>query len=451
MEFYKKPNLLIVLIISLLLNGCSKSDDIPPTISVFITNIEASSNDQVRISWDLERSTNVIITSFEIKRKHLDEKDNLTFQSIGNIPSNDSSFVDMNPPYSPEITYSIRIGYYVDQILTQGQSPEIFFIECEPKAYNRNILTFSKVPLQVEMDPNKNGIIHILDTSINDNKLVKYNSTTNSIEKTVLLGDGFDYNVVFRIVDNKYIYVTDSKGNFNKIDKETYTIEDTFKVEINEKLTSFSIDKSRIYYHDKYVLKYFDLSTRLSVNLGWGYFPRIYAYTIKDNHQLFLDRHYANVTEISVNNCPDKDNCWPEIKYTTNANSSNQPHFDPFLINWNETKDKFISSYYGDVTELETLTKKASLKSITGENYFKAVFSTDGKLYAAVQGKKLIQVFNKSYELIESIKTKLYPVFPIISPNGKLKIFGTYQPAQYSGYYYGFEFNFNGKCAIEDL
>ena len=77
------------------------------------------------------------------------------------------------------------------------------------------------------------------------------------------------------------------------------------------------------------------------------------------------------------------------------------------------------------------------------------VFDDEGKIYATVQGKKLIHVFNTNYELIDSIETKLFPLFPLITKEG-LQCIGSYTSIGYYGYYYGFEFNFNrNKCAIE--
>ena len=75
-------------------------------------------------------------------------------------------------------------------------------------------------------------------------------------------------------------------------------------------------------------------------------------------------------------------------------------------------------------------------------------YNDNGHIYASVQGEKLIQVFNSNYELVDSIQTKLYPLFPMPYSNG-LHSIGSYNPVDYWGYYYGYEFNFNQRCAIE--
>jgi hypothetical protein len=168
--------------------------------------------------------------------------------------------------------------------------------------------------------------------------------------------------------------------------------------------------------------------------------------TIAPNKILFES---TSVVEISPTNCPDGSNCSPVTLYSYNNTSNQDLHIDPYLFSWNADNTKFVTSYHADIVNINDLTKEASLKDITGKNYFQVTFSPDGNLYATVQGEKLIHVFNNNYELIDTITTKLYPLFPLITDSG-LQVIGAYNAIQYSGYYYGHEFNFNNnKCAIE--
>ena len=92
--------------------------------------------------------------------------------------------------------------------------------------------------------------------------------------------------------------------------------------------------------------------------------------------------------------------------------------------------------------------QEIKLSDITGKKYFQFVFDNDNNIYATVQNEKKIHKFNSSYELIEVIDTKLYPLFPMLTSNG-LKVIGGYEPVTYYSFGYGYSFNFNVKCAIE--
>ncbi len=444
MIFYKEIRIILLIFIGFFFSSCSSENDvIEPFLNITIKNFETSYN-EVKFDWEIENSSNIIIRDLIIIKKTQNQDGLETSNIIANLPTNQTSFIDNDIPYFSNISYFIKMSYYEDKILKENEFKEIVFVESEIETFSRDIIFFETAPFQVMKDPLKDNVFHFIDR-LRTAELKSYDFNLKKISNNVSLSDNYNHNVVFKLI-NDVFYISDDKGNFKLIDKNSYEIKNEFSVEINERLRSFAVDGDRIYYHDDDVLKFYDLVENKSVNVRWGYFPDKYMETLSQNKLLFGG---TKVVEISPSNCPDANNCWPNILYSYNYLSGKDIHIDPFIFSWNNGKTKFISSYFGDIINVSDLSKEASLKEITGENYFQAVFDNEGKIYATVQGKKLIHIFNTDYELIDSIETKLYPLFPLITNEG-LQCIGSYVSIGYYGYYYGFEFNFNrNKCAIE--
>jgi len=446
---YCKLYRLLSLIFLLIITSCDNSKDEDEdnfTVSLEIHHFDTSYS-LVEIEWKLERSDNVIVQDLLVYRTIVSDNEYTSPKLIANLPSNEISFTDNDVPYESDITYTVKINYRIDKKLSDGEYYETLVLEAKPQLFSRDLVKFNKVPLQVKKDPVYNSIFHILDKS-GTSQLLKYNSNLNLLSTIGLFEESLYLNNVFHIINNEYLYVGNTKGEIIVVDINNYTIKDNYQLDIVDKLRSFSIDKDRIYYMDDHILHYFDMNTKTSINLGWGYFPSRYMETLSHNKTLFLGGgSYNTIVELSKDNCVDNRNCWPEILVQSESSAKNY-HSDPFILAWNADRTKFISSYFGDVFDITNMSKKASLNEITGKRYFQFVFNDNGHIYASVQGEKLIQVFNSNYELVDSIQTKLYPLFPMPYSNG-LHSIGSYNPVDYWGYYYGYEFNFNQRCAIE--
>jgi hypothetical protein len=437
----------------LALNGCSDTsanDDNntmieKPVINLIITNFEPT-EDKIKIDWSLERTNNVIIRNLFIIREVIDEEGRMISTLIANIPSNNTTFTDDDIPYLSSISYKIKADYFIDEELQEGEFYEYFELESQTETYTRDILTFNSVPFQIVKDPTEDHIFHMID-KIQTAKLKKYDALQNKIIDSVELSESYRHNVVMKVKENT-IYIADDSGVFKLIDKNTYDISIGFTAEITERLKSFAIVGDRIYYHDDEVLLFYDLIKRESVRLGWAYFPTNYMETIKPNTIFFGG---ARVTEFDPETCIDMHSCPPNNLYIYNYLSGEDFYFDPFIFSWNKERTKYISSYQGHVMNVSNLSNDVNLKTITGKNYFQTIFDSNNNIYATVQGEKLIHVFNSDYQLIDTIETKLYPLFPIISENG-LQCVGSYSPVSYGGYRYGYEFRFGSTtCAMELL
>lgn len=447
MKFYKKENLIVVLLALFLFISCTSEEE-PIKETVFTIEIDnfITSYNEVEIDWSLEKSSDVFIQKIYIIRTTTDETGFVDSKIIATLPANQSSYIDTSIPYYAEISYKVTALYVVTEEFIEDEFYDYVSLDSEVKTYARDIVFFDEVPFQVKKDPLDDTIFHIIDR-LNVAELKRYDFNENKVIKNVALSENYNHNVVFKVIDD-LIFIGDDSGKFRVINKNSYEIEKEFTLEIEDKLKSFAIDGDRIYYHDNQVLKMYDLDKEISSNTNWAYFPSKFMETIANNQILFES---SNVVEISTTNCPNGTNCNPNTLYSYNSSTGEQLHNDPYIFSFNKDKTKFISSYFGDVVNLSDLTKESSLKDITGENYFQAVFDDEGTIYATVQGKKLIHIFNANYELIDTIETKLYPLFPLLTTEG-LKVIGSYSAVQYSGYLYGLEFNFsdsNGKCAIE--
>jgi hypothetical protein len=447
MKVYRKANLILLLLTLFLFVSCNSDEEsiVEAVFTIEIVNFKPSYN-EVQIDWSFEKSDDIFIQKTYIIRTTTDQNGIVDTKIIATLPANQFTYIDTAVPYFAEISYMVTPLYVITEEFNEDEFYDYISLESEVKTYATDIVFFNEVPFQVKKDPLEDNIFHIIDR-LDIAELKRYDFNDNKVTKNVALSENYKHNVIFKVIDD-LIFISDDSGKFRVINKSSYEIEKEFTVEIEDKLKSFAVDGDRIYYHDNQVLKMYDLDKEISSNTNWAYFPSKFMETITANQILFGG---SSVVEISPTNCPDGTNCNPNTLYSYNSSNGEELHTDPYIFSFNKDKTKFISSYFGDVVNLSDLTKEASLKEITGENYFQAIFDDEGTIYATVQGKKLIHIFNANYELIDTIETKLYPLFPLLTTEG-IQVIGSYSAVQYSGYFYGLEFNFtdsNGKCAIE--
>nr|WP_315250262.1 hypothetical protein [uncultured Flavobacterium sp.] len=441
---YTKHKYLLIVLFSILFS-CSKSDDSdtsPLTISV--SKFEASYN-QVKINWELSRPAGVIIQELSIQRQTKNsETEFARVEKIANLPSNETTFVDNEVPYNSEVSYKIVIVYTDERI--SPAKPAI--LESENKIFSRDIVKFDGVPFQVLKDPNQTDVFHILDKQ-GTGFLKRYNSTQNKLTGTKAFKDGSLLNNKFQIVNNNEIFLADTKGTIYRINANNYQAIATYPCTIINRLNAFSVLGNLIYYQDKDTWCYYDMNTGTNINTGWGSnadYLEPYNSTKLFSLHCYNGNNGLNIFEFISGTCTSS-SCF-SISYNHSNTLYKANSIDANIFAWNTSKTKIISSINGCVFNINDFKIEKTLYDITKKRYFQFVFDDQDNLYATVQGEKIIHKFNSNYELIEVIKTKLYPLFPMVTSNG-LKVIGGYQPVSYWGFEYGYSFNFNIKCAIE--
>lgn len=446
MEFFKKQYYIFTLI-ALILLGCSSDDEQSKELEIKVTSFETSYS-QVKLNWEIVRPNGIIIDDLLIYRQSKNSAtDSATLELLANLPSNETTFTDTDVPYKAEVTYTIKINY-TDQRLTPTNPTnpiEPLSLESEQKKFIRDIVTFDIVPFQVQKDPILVDEFHILDRQGNG-ALKRYNGTLNQLTKTILFTNGSLLNNKFHIINNTDLYIADTQGKISKINTENYTTTAIYNTIINDNLNAFAIDGDRIYYQDEEIWWYYNTINGASVNTNIATTTN-YVETLSDHNFLFFYGGAAAIRNYNPTNCTTSD-CFPDFGASTQGAILENNTFDSNIFSWNTSKSKFITSIDGRVFNPSTFQQEIKLNAITGKKYFQFVFDNDNNIYATVQNEKKIHKFNSSYELIEVINTKLYPLFPMLTSTG-LKVIGGYEPVTYWSFEYGNSFNFNVKCAIE--
>lgn len=445
MDYSKKIYLTVVLFV-LIIFGCTTNNDekVQEELQISVTNFETSYG-QVKINWEIIKPSGIIIQDLLVYRlQKNDESDYSQEQLIANLPSNETTFVDNDVPYKTEVSYKIKINY------TDERTNPIKFLslESEQKKFSREIVKFDRVPFQVQKDPVQADVFHILDKE-GIGYLKKYNSTQNKLTDIKPFGNGSLLNNKFHIVNNTEIFMADTQGKISRINAENYQTIATYSATITDNLNAFAIYGDRIYYQDEEIWWYYTISTGLSASTNIS-FSIDYAESLSDNNFLFLSSQHgsgAAIYNFTPDNCISP-NCSPGFGINSGSAILAYNAIDPNIFSWNSSKSKFITSIDGRVYNISNLKQVVKLNDITGKKYFQFVFDKDNNIYATVQGEKVIHKFNSNYELIDVIKTKLYPFFPMVTSNG-LKVIGGYEPVSYWSFEYGYNFNFNSKCAIE--
>ncbi|UPT70183.1 MAG: hypothetical protein M0D53_13875 [Flavobacterium sp. JAD_PAG50586_2] len=445
MAYFKKISLLLLFSI-IALSGCS-SDDSGGNLSLVITDFQPSYN-QVVVKWELVRPSAIIIQDLQIYRKDKNPDDTDTFLQpvlLANLPSNATTYTDLNVPYKSEVSYFVRIRYKKVNDDTNGID---YTLESDVRTFSRNLVLFNQVPLQVQQDILDANAFHILDKS-GMGALKKYSASLKEITTSKTFTEGSLLNNRFHIYNNE-VYVADTHGKIARISATDYHLNATYNTTISDNLNAFAVDGDRIYYQDENILNYYTISSGVST-VGHLVSQMDYAETLSTNRFLFMYAQQGsygfNIKGYSTLNCNSPD-CFADYTiYPTGPATVPVYRTDPYIFAWNPAKDKFITSYEGWVINLSTLQPELKLNAITGKHYFQFAYDTGGNIYATVQGEKTIHKFNSNYQLIDSISTKLYPIFPMVTTSG-LQVIGSYEAIDYWGFWYGYEFNFNEKNVL---
>lgn len=445
MDYFKRIYTVFALL-SLVTLGCSSNDEESnEQLEILITNFETS-YDQVKIAWELTRPDGIIIDDLLVYRiEKNDESDFYQEIQIANLPSNEKSFIDNDVPYKADVTYIVKINYRDER-----KNPVVLGeLKSEPKKFNREIVKFDRVPFQVQKDPVHDDVFHILDQE-GSGHLKKYNASQDKLTATKTFTIGSLLNNKFHFVNNNEIYIADTKGQISRINNENYQTISTYQVSISDNLNAFAVSGNRIYYQDEEIWCYYDIDTGRVTRTG-NVMISDYFEHLGQNNFLFLYCQNGNnsfdIYGYSPENCKDYLTCTPTFYYFP-RNPIKPNAIDANIFSWNSNKSKFITSINGCVFNISNLNQEKRLFDITGKHYFQFAFDKSDNIYATVQGEKLIHKFNSNYELVEVIKTKLYPFFPMITNDG-LKVIGGYERVSYWSFEYGYSFNFNVKCAIE--
>jgi hypothetical protein len=446
MDYYKMKYLIITLFAIITL-GCSSNDDANnKPLEINLPNFETSYS-KVKIDWEITRPNGVIIQDLLVYRQ---SKNNDTDFSpevlIANLPSNETSFTDNDVPYQTEVSYKIKINYTDERT----QPIKNLSLESEQKKFIREIVKFDRVPFQVQKDLVQDNVFHILDKE-GVGYLKRYNSVENKLTAIKTFGNGSLLNNKFHVVNNTEIFVSDTQGKISRVNADDYKSINTYSTSITDNLNAFSVSGNRIYYQDEDRWCYYDISTSKSTKTGLVS-TADYLESISQNDILYLycqnGNNGLNVFGFTPDICTSV-TCFP-IFYNIVGSVLKPNSIDANIFSWNSSRSKFITSINGCVFNINGLKQERRLNDITGKHYFQFAFDKDNNIYATVQGEKVIHKFNSNYELIDVIKTKLYPFFPLVTDNG-LKVIGGYEPVSYWSFEYGYSFNFNVKCAIEPL
>lgn len=425
--------------------GCSADEEPQIPLELTITNFETSYN-EVKIDWKLQRPDGVIIDNLMIYRIEKNgESDFYQEKMIANLPSNETSFVDTEVPYKDEVSYSVRILYRDERQKEVSYNIEM---KSEQKKFIRKIVKFDLVPFQVQKDPLQPNIFHILDKN-GSGSLIKYNSTTNTVEQTKTFENGVYLNSKFQIIKNNEIYIAEFQGKIHKINAENYQTIESYVGISAYNLRVFWVSGNRIYYQDQGELFFYDTSTGITYRTG-GISDSDYSESIGNDNFLFLyarNSYWLSIYGFTPENCQSLD-CHPTFQYPTPQVPLKDNSVDPNILAWNSSRTKFITSINGVVYDIKNLKEEKRLNEITGKHYFQYAYDANNNIYATVQGEKKIHKFNSNYELIQVIDTKLYPIYPLVTNEG-LKVLGSYESFSYSSFNYNNSFNFNIKSAIE--
>jgi hypothetical protein len=446
MDYYKMKYLIITLFAIIIL-GCSSNDqENNKPLEITVSSFEPSYS-QVNINWKITRPEGIIIQELTVYRQSKnDDTDFFQEKQIANLPSNEISFTDYDVPYQTEVSYKIKINYTDERT----QPIRHLSLESEQKKFIREIVKFDRVPFQVQKDPLQVNVFHILDKE-GVGYLKRYNSVENKLTDIKTFGNGNLLNNKFHIINDTEIYIADTQGTISRINANNYQTIATYATKITDKLNAFAISDNRIYYEDDDVWWYYTIATGLSTSTDMGLSRFNYAEVLADKNYLMLGSDPYGSGAVIFSFTPDNcvgSNCFLSYRLGTVNQHLAQNDIDPNIFSWNISKSKFITSINGCIFNISNLKKEQRLTDITGKHYFQFAFDNDNNIYATVQGEKVIHKFNSNYELIEVIKTKLYPFFPMVTSNG-LKVIGGYEPVSYWSFEYGYSFNFNVKCAIE--
>ncbi|MEW2922692.1 hypothetical protein AB1A65_14560 [Muricauda sp. ANG21] len=446
MQFYRAFFYIFLLVLCL---GCSSDDEdgnIEPSIT--ITSFVAGKN-EVEISWELARDNNVIIEDLLIYRETFsDGSERRYFELIESIPSSSKSYIDTNVPYLSKISYYVKANYRYDD----DDQYEILSLQSEEKVFERDFPQFDQVPYQVMKDPDSNDIYHIL-TNWNPAEINRYDARVNEMVQSRTFSESLFYGTRFIFSGNDLV-LGDLKGNFFFVDKESYEINRLFDADLQEDLEGFGIIGNRLYYVEDFSFDYINVDTgaikKHGTGKGFKYFQVLNETQLLS---LYSGTHSSAASVYEFQDDLDPDIGWDfslsEIRRTSPELNLDGNDVDTFIFTWSNDKTQFLTGIEGRFFNINDLTPGIVLGGITGKRYLHFAIDSKGDIYGSVQEEKIIHVFDgETLELKESIPTKLYPVFPIITTNGLVCI-GAYERVEYWGYNYGIDYGFHSEAAIE--
>ncbi len=447
MQYSKLYNQLFLGLLLSLFIGCSDSNEndvlIENSVSIEIVSFIPSKN-EVEISWNLKRYNGVIVTDLFISRFINDEDaDNTNRQQIvANLPSNETTFIDKDVPYLENIKYVVKARFQVDG----KDGVEFFDIQSEEVVFERNIIKISRIPDHIIQDQNDANSYHFLTQSLSLN-LSRYNMINNQFEANKTYENAHFNDKL--MTNEQAVFIGTKNGLIYSLNPVDYSENFTFSVPIEDELKSFGIVNDEIHYNDSDNWKYSNYLTNESGRVNDSFVINfVHTTNLESNKALLIMYNYpnfwGNIYDISNYNNID-------LLHNTDFDVNFGSRLDKGILHFKRDKTEFISTIFGRVISTDDLSLKAELKYNTGVNYLYFNYGNNGKIYGAVQNEKLIHVFDdKSYELIETIKTKLYPIYPLISENGELQSLGRYSRVEYWDYFDGFGlFNSISNCAIE--
>lgn len=447
MKSYTKA-IYYILLVALLFNCDSNSEDQETSyITIEVTNFSANS-DEVTLEWSINNSSNIIVNDLIVYRGEIGYNGSEDLHIIADLPVEHISFLDTEVPYLTTLSYFIKISYYDEN----DPEMELYYLESDIQNFNRDIIGFDNIPFQIEKDPLEPGIFHLLERST-DLSLKQYNSAQNAITSVKTFEEPYYYTNRFFIKDATQICIADTRGNVHFLQSSNYSVIENIEVVSEDNTHCFFILNDRIFYKDNEAWQYYELNTGTHINTHRTYPHAHRAIALNQGDALFLyntisysDALLANYTN---DNCNPVD-CFPEELHNTYDIDLATNGIDPNIFVWNHSKSKFITSIDGNIFNISDLSLEISLGSITGKQYFQFAFDQNQHIYATVQGEKLIHKFNADYELIETIETRLFPLYPLITPNG-LQVISAYTPISYWDYGSGSNYNFNEHCVIESF
>lgn len=458
MEFFKK----LIYIFTAILVSCGSNDDemiVVGDFSVALITIEGS-DDAVSIDWEINRPSNSVVEDIKVFRNDTyTSSTSVVDELIANLPSNSLSFIDTYVPYTNSVSYTIEVRF---SFKNERGEPESLLIRSNRESYFRPLITFNRVPFQIEKDYLNNNIFHIFDRD-DVSKLVRYNASTLMKTNTIILQASQFYLNKFQISTENKLIVSNLEGSVKFVNPDDYNILDDFNVPNNDIITAFASIDDRFYYGGENSFFYsFQPSTgeNFRVPLGWSILRTI---NIPES-LLFIISDFNNAGAGIVNvidNCPNSDDCSIQIVRETSFTdldgfSMDGSNIDPNIFVINEDLGIFISGRSGSIFDFNTFKQIATLEALSNETYFDYAFDSENNIYAAVQAKKEIHVFDAStYDLLEIIRTRTYPIH-ILIPDGdanQIQVVGSYKALNYfsygSGSSAGRNFDFKELSVIE--
>ena len=442
MKFYKSTYLYFLL--PFLIFSCGKDDEpANGSVQINITSFEPSYN-EVKITWDLKRFNNAVVADLFVFRYSNDDDANIRQEIIANLPSNETSFTDKDVPYLKDVNYIVKANYFIEGL---DNNTEYFNVESEEKMFERDIVKISRIPSHIIRDDTNKNAYHIMVRSAKIT-LFKYNMDNNTIEETREYFNGHLFYDKINISEQN-IYLGTKNGLMYILDAIDYSEKSTFSIPIDDELKSFSLKENEIHYSDNTKWKYFNIQNNESGKVNNDHTTNfVYSLDLENDKMFLVRKNYSNFFG-SLFDITEYNNL--ELLHATDFDTNFSSPLDRGILHFKENKTEFISTIFGRVISLNDLSLKAELKDITGKEYLYFNYDNNGKIYGAVQDEKLIHVFDdETYEHINTIETKLYPIFPLLTTNGELQSLGRYHRVSYWSYNDGFGlYGSHPNCAIE--